>query len=156
MKKLILLLFISLISFSSFGQAEVTQLMRIAEMDLEKFEIFAFENNYTFDELIDDKDAKGLSMVKGYGNETEYLTVYEKYYEYKYASGYQGGKQKRLPTIYKELKKLGFKLFNTSNFKSRDGWKSYLKEYKRGAKELVNIFIFEDGVTIELSYKVYY
>ncbi len=125
-------------------------------MDLEKFEVFAFENNYKFEKFHDEENVRGLSMVRGYGKQTEYLTVYEKLYNYKYGSVYQGGKQKRLPTIYKELKKLGFKLFNTSNFKSSNESIPYLKEYKRGAKELINVFIFEDGVTIEMSYKEYY
>ncbi len=157
MKKLILLLFIPLISLSSFGQGEVTQLMRIAKMDLEKFEVFAIDNNYKFDNFDDDENVRGLSMVRGYGDQTEYLTVYEKFYTYKYASGYQGGKQKKLPTIYKELKKLGFKLFDTSNFtNSKTGMNSYLKEYKRGNKEFIRIFIFEDGIAIEMSYEVKY
>ena len=95
MKKLILLLFIPLISLSSFGQGEVTQLMRIAKMDLEKFEVFAIDNNYKFDNFDDDENVRGLSMVRGYGDQPEYLTVYEKLYTYKYASGYQGGNHKK-------------------------------------------------------------
>ena len=157
MKKLILLLFIPLISLSSFGQGEVTQLMRIAKMDLEKFEVFALENNYKFKKFDDKESYRGLSMVRGTGDQTEYLTVYDKFFEFKYSSSYQAGKQKRLPNIYQELEKLGFKLVDMSNYSSsKSEVNSYRKQYKRGNKEFMTIHIMDDGVTIEMSYMVNY
>jgi len=153
MKKLILLLFIPLVSF---GQGELAQLIRVAKMDIESFEIYALEKGYTLNEFVDEENFKGLEMQKGFGSTTEYLSVYSKWYNEKYKSVYQGEKQRRLPDIYGELKKMGFKLFDTESMTTDNGITSYVKEYKKGDRETISIYIFEGADTIEIAYAKHY
>ena len=144
-----------LISFSSFGQRDVAQLIKVAKMDIEKFEMYALENGYSLDEFMDDEDVKGLSMSKGTGDSTEYLTVYSKFYKKRYQSGYQCKKEK-LIYIYRELKKMGFKLINSEN-ETIEGRGAYVKYYKRAEKEILNIYnINSKDNVIELEYGMLY
>ena len=153
MKKLLYILAL-LVCFSSFGQSYVAQLIKVAKMDMERFEIYALENGYSLEKFIDDDDIKGLSMVKGTGNNTEYLTSYSKFYKKRYQSGYQCNKEK-LIYIYRELEKLGFKLIKSENLNLK-GTEAYVKYYKRAQKEILNIYNINSPNVIELEYGILY
>ena len=82
-------------------------------MDRESFEIYAMDKGFVFNEFEEDENFKGLRMFRGgYGRE-EYLTNYSKFYSYKYSTNYQTANTKRLSSIYKELKTLGFDVLTT-------------------------------------------
>ena len=150
MKKLILLLlFIPLVAI---GQSiSVSNILKVAKMDRESFEIYAMDKGFVFNSFEEDENFKGLSMSKGeYGSE-EYLTNYSKFYFYKHATNYQTANTKRLSSIYKELKTLGFKLVDSKGLENHSYGMQYVKNYERGTKELFNIYIKSDWVEIHYN-----
>ena len=116
-------------------------------MDGESFEIYAIDKGFAFYEFEEDDDIKGLIMVKGEIGSEEYLTNYSIYFWFKYAANYQTANTNRLSSIYKELKTLGFKLVDSKGLKNGS---QYVKNYERGTKEELKIFIKSDWV--EISY----
>jgi len=153
MKRLLVLLLIPIFSLSSFGQ-EIDQLIKIAKMDLESFEIYALENGYKFYKM---DGESGLSFVKvteinPFRPETitEYLSVNTAFIGGKYYSSYQGEEQEKLPNIYRELKKLGFEFAITRNRTDGD-IEFYIKDYSRGDSEEITVYIGSNGV-YEISY----
>lgn len=153
MKKLLLLLFIPLFSFNSFGQ-KIDQLIKISK-DLESFEIYALENGYKFYRTIGAGFAfQKVTQINSFRPETktEYLTIDKSAFSDKYFTNYQGQGQEELPDIYRELKKLGFKLVNTRDAaSSEDEIQWYVKEYSRGDNEEISVYITSNGV-YELNY----
>ena len=151
MKKLILLLLY--IPLVAIGQSiSVSNILKVAKMDRESFEIYAMDKGFVFNEFEEDEDFKGLRMFKGeYGSE-EYLTNYSKYFFYKYSTNYQTRNTKRLSSIYKELKTLGFKLVDSKGLENDSYGYQYVKNYERGTKEELDIYIKSDWV--EIGYQV--
>jgi hypothetical protein len=124
-------------------------MIKVAKMDRESFEIYAMDKGFEFFEFKEDDDTKGLIMVKGeYGSE-EFLTNYSIFFWLKYAVVYQTANTNRLSSIYKELKTLGFKLVDSEALKNGS---QYKKNYERGTKEELDIYIESDWV--EISYVV--
>ena len=137
----------------AIGQSiSVSNILKVAKMDRESFEIYAMDKGFVFNEFEEDEDFKGLRMFKGeYGSE-EYLTNYSKYFWYKHSANYQTANTKRLSSIYKELKTLGFKLVDSKGLENDSYGFQYVKNYERGTKEVLNINIKSDWV--EIGYKV--
>jgi len=155
MKRLLVLLLIPIFSLSSFGQ-EIDQLIKISK-DLETFEIYALENGYKFYKMDEIRlTFKKVTQINPFRPEikTEYLSVYTAGFVGKYHSTYDGVEQEKLPDIYRELKKLGFKLVNTRNISSDDDdIKWYVKEYSRGDTEEISVYIGSKNDVYELNYK---
>ena len=156
MKRLLVLLLIPLFSLSSFGQ-KIDQLIKISK-DLETFEIYALENGYEFHRM---QAKSGLSFQKvtiinhrSLETKTEYLSSIFTNDDDSSFITYQGQGQEELPDIYRELKKLGFKLVNTRNTSSDDDdIKWYVKEYSRGDTEEISVYIGSKNDVYELNYK---
>ena len=72
MKKLILLLlFVQSFSYSqdiSLGQISISELIKVAKMDRESFEIYALENGYSYNNKIVKDEMESLRMNKGSGS----------------------------------------------------------------------------------------
>ena len=147
MKKLILLLlFIPLVSL---GQISISDLIKVAKMDRESFEIYALENGYSYSNKKVEDEMEYLGMDKGSGYNYKILTHYTKYGPFSYASNYVGP-QEGLVNIYKELKNLGFTLDDAKeSFVSEKRY--YLKSYIKN-DELVNIYIYTDGSDLSIHY----
>ena len=112
MKKLILLLLFT--PLVAIGQSiSVSNILKVAKMDRESFEIYAMDKGFVFHKVEEDEDIKGLEMIKGGYGSYEYLSNYSKFYLYKHSTNYQTSNTKRLSSIYKELKTLGFKLVDS-------------------------------------------
>jgi hypothetical protein len=148
MKKLILLLlFIPLVAIGQ--NISVSNILKVAKMDRESFEIYAMDRGFVFHKVEEDEDIKGLVMFRGDIGSEEYLSNHSKYFGYKSYSCYQTYNTKRLSSIYKELKTLGFKLVDSKGLeKDSDGYQ-YVKNYKRGTKEMLDIYIKSDCVFID-------
>ena len=154
MRKFIYTLFVSVfLSSVGFGQISMSQLIKVAKMDKETFEIYAMDRGFNFSNLDDHEGVKGLIMLKKSGAYNyELLTSYSKYFKFKYASNYQFSRtdKDRLLSIYKELKALGFKLGNSrvidGDQDDEDVYR-YEKNYERG-DESINIYIKSDKVKI--------
>ena len=141
-----------LISFASFGQnIYVSDLLKVAKMDRESFEIYTMDRGFVFNELQENENFKGLAMFRGDAGSEEYLTNYSKFYSYKYSTNYQTANPKRLSSIYKELKTLGFKLVDSKGLENHSNGFQYEKNYERGTKEVLNIYIKSDWVEIGYS-----
>ena len=151
MKKLILLLLF--IPLFSFGQISISDMIKVGKMDRESFEIYALEKGYRFEKITNEENYDGLTMSISGGKRTEYLSQYSKWPGRSFNVSYQGPAQERLSSIYKELRSLNFVLVNTA-VKKFDGDESgtYVKTYKKGDKESVIIYVFEDGMTCEIGY----
>ena len=152
MKKLILLLlFIPLVSF---GQISISELIKVAKMDRESFEIYALENGYSYsnsNKKVED-EMEYLRMDKGSGSNYKLLEHYTKFGSSSYASNYTGP-QEGLVNIYKELKNLGFTLDVAKElFVSEERY--YLKSYIKN-DELVDIYITTDGYDLSIYYAEY-
>ena len=140
----------------------MSQLIRVAKMDRNNFEIFAMNKGLVYDYVEDEEDLKCLTMSSadksgGYGTE-EYLTLCsktnflfkanEKWYRcYRYST-YKLGNTTRLPIIYNELNALGFKLVETGEGYGEFDEKSYKKIYKR-KDEFIEINIESSWMTID-------
>ena len=142
-----LLFIFSFLCSVTYGQISIQELISVSKMDSEGFEIYAMSKGFSFYELDNKENAKGITMFKGeYGNE-RYLTWYSKYFNEKNHSNYQTGNTSELQKLFKELGALGFKLEDRSQF---DGY--YTKDYSRRGKENVAIFIRPDWVEIGYSF----
>jgi hypothetical protein len=136
---LILLVFVCNIAFS---QTTITQLINVAKMDSESFEIYAMNKGYRFYEYLDKEDAQGISMFQGeYGTE-KYLIKYLEFFGKKNSVNYQTANTNELSKLYIELDALGFKL----NWKGQRD-ENFVKEYTRG-NESLNIFIKQNWLEI--------
>jgi len=147
-KLLLLLLFIPLVAI---GQSiSVSNILKVAKMDRESFEIYAMDKGFVFHKVEEDEHIKGLTMFKGgYGG--EYLSNYSKFFGDKHSINYQTYNTKRLSSIYKELKTLGFKLVDSKGLENNSDGFQYEKNYQRGTKEGINIYIKSDWVEIAYS-----
>lgn len=148
----ILIILLSFIPLVAIGQSiSVSNILKVAKMDRESFEIYAMDKGFVFYEFEENVNIKGLRMFRGgYGSE-EYLSNYSKYFGYKHATNYQMRNTKRLSSIYKELKTLGFKLVDSKGLENDSYGMQYEKNYERGTKEELNIYIKSDWVEIAYS-----
>ena len=150
MKKLILLLlFIPLVSF---GQISISDLIKVAKMDRESFEIYALENGYSYGKSTKDGIFESLEMKKGSGYNFKFLEHITKIESMPYKSTYTGP-QEGLVNIYKELKNLGFTVDKTQEILYDDGSK-YFKSYIKN-DELVELYITADGDDFTIFYSDY-
>ena len=153
MKKLILLLlFVQSFSYSqdiSLGQISISELIKVAKMDRESFEIYALENGYSYNNKIVKDEMESLRMNKGSGSNYKLLEHFTKFGPSSYASSYFGP-QEGLVNIYKELKNLGFTLDDAKElFISEE--RHYLKSYIKNDK-FVDIYISTDGYDLSIHY----
>ncbi len=141
MKKLILLLlFIPLVSF---GQISISDLIKVAKMDRESFEIYALENGYRYWKPIKEDGYEGLLMEKDNRNEgLGHYSMLNKSLKSDYM-----GPQEGLVSIYKELKNLGFTLFETQEAVVGN-FNRYSKIYKKD-DEQVTITIINNDLSIQ-------
>ena len=135
-----------LISFSSFGQVTMTELIEITKIDRESFEIFAMNKGFIFYDLRDEFDYNFLIMKTGTGQNTEYLTQASGIVSGDKYSNYQPNKE-RLLTIYNELKTLGFRLISSEMTED-----AYVKTYERGYSEEIIISIYNNSTGCNIDY----
>ena len=133
-----------LISFSSFSQLKLNEIIKVSKMDRESFEMYSLNNNFQFYEIDENEDFNSFTMVKGGVGNTEYLTHY--FYSSKRRARYQFSIGK-LQNIYKELKAIGFKLVN-----SRNSEFGYEKTYERSNKEEIEILINSQNPKFVIDY----
>ena len=136
---LILLVFVCNIVFS---QTTITELINVAKMDSESFEIYAMNKGYSFNKFTDNEYIQGISMFQGeYGSE-KYLTKYTNFFGEKNTSNYQTANTNELSKLYIELDTLGFKISWKGQRKE-----NFVKEYTRG-NEFLNIYIKQNWLEI--------
>ncbi|MGB1104378.1 MAG: hypothetical protein ACPG21_12225 [Crocinitomicaceae bacterium] len=150
--KSIISIFVLLFSFTVFGQISVGDLIKIAKMDSESFEIFILGKGYGFDASKDEEDVQGLRYFKwgGYNGSERYITHYTKFFNDKFHANYQTAYTSELLGVYKELKVLGFELSLTErNVGEFDLSKTY---YKRSNSTIEEVVVFVTSDWIEIGY----
>ena len=140
------LLFLSVfLSVISHSQITVRDLIKVAKMDRESFEIYAMNNGYSYDEIKIGEDYNKLVYRKRNGSIQSFLSYYPIYLDRKYSSGCETNNGRLLSLWYEQLRGLGFKeSFEVVN----DG--AYNKGYIRNnnGKEEITIFIEDDWLEI--------
>jgi len=114
--KFILFLFYITICFKSFSQLTLVELKNILKMDLNKFETYALNRGYNFDEVNEEEKVFGHSYRKGDGDLSKYLTLYDKFYEQNRTVTYQTSETKEYLSFKNEIERDGFQLTKTENF----------------------------------------
>ena len=153
--KSIISIFVLLFSFTVFGQISVGDLIKIAKMNSESFEIFMLENGYRFEASVDDEDVQGLRYFKsdGYNGSDRSVTHYTKFYSDKFSADYMTAyTSEELLGVYKELKVLGFELsVRERSLGEVDRARTYLK-ISNSTREEVLVLVYSDWISISYSY----
>ena len=127
-----------------FGQEiSLKELISIANMDSESFEIYVMNKGYEFNELKKRSDKEGITVREGITmdsfkkNIMRYITWYSKFYDFKRASMYTTYSKSELINIYNELKSLNFELLERIE---KDD--TYIKRYESSdSKKEVKIIV---------------
>ena len=140
------LLFLSVfLSVSLFGQITVSELIKIAQMDRESFELYALNNGYEFHKAGETENQSKIIMVKGQKPKEVYLYHADRYFSKRYHSLYDTYNKKDLGLWYFQLEELGFILTNKEFVGS-----TYAKDYTRG-KETISIYQKKENLEIAYS-----
>ena len=147
MRLLFLFVFLTGISYS---QITISELIKVAKMDTESFEIYAMDRGYKFDTA---EDSQGTPVLVYFLNDYSHrLTRYLKHFNFgvrEFGMEYQTNTTE-LNNIYKELNTLGFKM-TEMEIKKHDA--DVVKKYKRG-RELVTIFLKSDILFIGYHFRL--
>jgi len=97
----------------------VSEMIRVYKMDMDQFETFAISKGYEFYRFERNEEKyNGICYIKGVGNETKYITHHDKYFSYGSHVNYQTGNTNEILNLKKQIKSLGYKLFNSSFIKN--------------------------------------
>ena len=122
--KFLLLFFVSTISYA---QITLNDMKTILKMDYDSFETFAMNRGYVFKEFCNG-ELKCVTYTKGLGDKTKFITLYTKYYEVNENSfTYQTSSEIEYLSIKKQMKELGFVLYDTDEWQEKG---VLFKEYK--------------------------
>lgn len=151
-------LLVAFLAITSFGQSfSMSELIRMSTMNVDNFDTYVTSKGYVFHKSIDEprRTYVGYAFNLDYDNSTasNFIKLYQKYYEYRYSISYQTIDKKEYTNIKNQLKALGFKLKDTSVFKSKDGTVSNNFVYRKGKAE---IEIYSSYDSYEINYTVDY
>ena len=135
----------------SYSQISVSQLIKMGKMDMESFEIYAIEQGYTFNKVIDSEVEEGLRFLKydEYTGITRYISKYSKWYSAISNISYNAhDNNSELSKIYRDLKELGFKLEETEYNKYGA---DLIKTYVKGEAE-IRVFVTKENFQIGCSF----
>ena len=153
----LLFIFVFFTGFA-FGQISVSELIKVAKMDRQIFEIYAKKNGFkTYDNIID-TEVNQLIMSKE--NFEHFLAHASKYYSDKYNSNFQTTNFKILSSLHEELSDLGFEL--TEEIKTKEMLEHYqstnaeifIKKFdSKIYYEEIGVFIKKNGY-LEIAYSM--
>lgn len=129
---------------------DIIELIKIAKMDRESFEMYAMERGNSYNKIESNEDYNALYYSKRIAMVEDHLKHYTKFFDDKFSSGYETNNVRLLSLWYKQLKDLGFKVSDSGEF---DG--SYNKVYIRdiNGKEEIEIYIENDWLEISYTQK---
>jgi hypothetical protein len=151
-------LLVVFLAITSFGQSfSMSELIRMSTMDVDNFDTYVTSKGYVFHKSIDEPTRTGVGYAFNldYDNSTasNFIKLYQRYYKYRYCISYQTIDKKEYINVKNQLKVLGFKLKDTSVFKSDDGMVSNNFVYRKGKAE---IDIYSSFDSYEINYTVDY
>jgi hypothetical protein len=108
--KYIFSLLLVCLSYFSFGQMTVSEMMRVCNMDMDQFETYAIAKGYELQNFEKDENVNGMSFAKGVDKQSKWLTFYDNYFGRDSHLNYQTANSSEMLGIKTQLIKLGFKL----------------------------------------------
>jgi len=144
---------------TSLGQTfTLSELIKMSKMDVDNFDTYVTAKGFVFSKEDIDDNYQGVEYAFEL-NRTDrtkalkFLTLYQRFYFYKYAIAYQTIYKKEYLAIKNQIKALGFKL-EESNFHTNDeGITSNHFVYKKGK---ARISIYASSTDFEINYQVDY
>jgi hypothetical protein len=122
----------------------MSEMMRVYKMDMDQFETFALSKGYVFYQLENSEDYYGHTYVKGYKENTKYLTLYSRYFSYGNEVTYQTSNSNEYLNFKNQLKNFGFSLYLSKTFEDKP-----VKKYRNSIWE-ISIITIENGYEINL------
>lgn len=149
-----LLLFFS--TTVSFAQMTLAELIKIYNMDSDKFEIHAISKGYAFNKFYNNENEDGICYVKGVQKQTKYLKFYNQFFSNGTTIIYQTTNTTEIINLKTQCKSLGYKLVETSFM---DDNTTKIEEFKNGKFQLSVYTIPPDDeynwVTYEIAFFKY-
>ena len=137
------LLFLSVfLSAICYSQITVSDLIKVAQMDRESFEIYAMSLDFKFNRIHEGLEINGLHMQRG----NTLLKHYTEYFGESNVATYVTDKEKDVLKWYQELKVLGFELMDTGKAEATEAYK---KEYLKMNEKVV---IYVDTDFVQMTY----
>lgn len=144
---------------TSLGQTfTLPELIKMSKMDVDNFDTYVTAKGFVFsnEDVGDNHQGVEYAFNLDRTDRTKalkFLTLYQRYYFFKYAISYQTINKKEYLAIKNQIKALGFKL-EESNFHKRDeDTTSNHFVYKKGK---ARISIFASSKDFEINYQVDY
>lgn len=145
---LILLIF----PFYLTAQLTINDIKMILKMDLDKFETFALNRGYVFNDIKENDNVYGLTFKKGHGKDTKYISLYPKYFRYSKTFTYQISNKSEFLNLKKQIEENGFKLLNMENFEG-----ALFKYYTNNSYKITLVTANKNGLEVfELTMKLNY
>jgi hypothetical protein len=135
----------------SFGQMTIAELMKIFNMDYDKFEIYAISKGYEFNKFDNSENEDGIVYVKGVGKQTKYLKIYHQFYDHGTTVIYQTTNTTEIINLKTQSKSIGYKLTD-SYFMSDNTTK--VEEFKNGKFQLSVYTIPPDEESSWVTYEI--
>jgi hypothetical protein len=112
--KYIFSIFLVSMSYFSYGQITVSEMMRVYEMDYDQFETFALSKNFELDKVKKDENIDGYVYIKNRGLYPNYLEfdIYDR--NYGKMVSFQTSINSEFLSLKIQLENLGFKLVNSN------------------------------------------
>jgi hypothetical protein len=165
--KTTLILFSILFNWSySFGQSfSLPELINMSKMDVDSFDTYVTSKQFVFLRDKNDDNVTGVTYAlnpsnSGDGRANKYITLYSKYFEYKYEITYQSTistSKIEYSKLKSQIKSLGFNLIKSEVVPDRygvnDGIGFNKFEYRKGKSE---ISLFNTTTGFEINYLVNY
>jgi hypothetical protein len=157
MRQLYTFFFVFFFALTSFGQSfSISELIKMAKMDVDTFDSYVTSKGFAFHLEENDNDVQGLEYAfeiskKDLLRAEKFITLYQRYFNYRYAIHYQTLSKKEYVNIKNQIKVLGFKLKDSGIYEDDDGTASTHFEYIKGN---ATISIFADYKTYEINYMV--
>jgi hypothetical protein len=124
----------------------VSDLLKVYDMDMDKFESYSLEKGFSFYKILDNENYKGQVYEKGTGNNTKYLSLFTKYFNEDKHVSYQTSNPNEILNIKNQFKTSGFSLFNEKTIEGRP-----IREYINHNKYMITIIPSTQFYEIELS-----
>ena len=155
-------LFVVFLVTTSFGQSfSLPDLIKMAKMDKDSFDTYVSSKKFVFLREINQDKIIGVTYglnasSSGDGSAEKYITLYSKFYYYKYGSKYQSNistSKMEYSELKSQIKSLGFNLINSQVYLDRDGISVNNFKYNKG-KSVISLYNWTTG--FEISYFVNY
>lgn len=131
------------------AQLTINDMKAILKMDLDKFETYAYNLGYEYKGFHKTERVYGITFKKGYGQDTKYISLYEKYFNDGKNLTYQLSNKNEYLNLKKQIELLNFRLVRTFDFED-----SLVREYINNTHKISLISgLFNGAETFELTMK---